>query len=38
MANNPNSFYIGVPTTSVQPPISYDSPKYIQVIGSSNSV
>ena len=38
MANNPNSFYIGVPTTSVQSPISYDSPKYIQVIGSSNSV
>ncbi len=38
MANNPNSFYIGVPTTSVQPPISYDSPMYIQIIGSSNSV
>ena len=38
MANNPNSFYIGVPTTSVQPPVNYDSPKYIQVIGSSNSV
>ena len=32
------SFYIGVPTTSVQPPVNYDSPKYIQVIGSSNSV
>ena len=32
------SFYIGVPTTSVQPPVNYDSPMYIQVIGSSNSV
>ena len=38
MANNPNSFYIGVPTTSVQPPVNYDGPKYIQIIGSSNSV
>ena len=40
MANNPNSFYIGIPTTSVQPPENYDGdgPKYIQVIGSSNSV
>ena len=32
------SFYIGIPTTSVQPPVNYDSPKYIQVIGSSDSV
>ena len=38
MANNPNSFYIGVPTTSVQPPVNYDCPNYIQIIGSSNSV
>ena len=38
MANNPNSFYIGIPTTSVQPPVNYDGPKYIQIIGSSNSV
>ena len=38
MANNPNSFYIGIPTTSVQPPENYDGPKYIQIIGLSNSV